>query len=350
MVEPVRLNSPEQGEVKVRLLATAICQSDIHLIRGKVPGTHPLIAGHEGCGIVEEVGDNVDRVCEGDRVVVSIARSCGACRACINGTPHLCASDHVLDTSARRFNQRGDAIWPGLKTAAFAESTVIDQSQVVPIPEEVPAECAALLGCGVITGIGAVLRTAKIEVGSRVAIIGAGGVGLNSIQAARIAGAELILAIDIDDAKLRVAETFGANLSLNARKVDIVHSVHELTESKGVDYVFVTVGNTEAMAQSLNLLRRGGTSVIVGIPPQDARLTYHVTPFVERGQTLIGSNWGSTRLQIDIPQLVNFYLQGRLKLRELITDRFPLRHINRAVTAMEQGQAIRNVIDFQLAP
>jgi S-(hydroxymethyl)glutathione dehydrogenase/alcohol dehydrogenase len=202
VVEDIEIDPPKTGEVKVRMVATAICHSDLHVIQGEWGGELPVVAGHEGAGIVEDIGPGVNLVHKGDHVVVSLLRSCGRCESCATGAPHLCEGEFTLNSESRLHNRQGQSIRHGLNTAAFAEYVVVDQSQLAPVPKEMPLESAALIACGVITGYGAVVNRAQVEPGSSVVVIGVGGVGLNSIQGARLAGAHPIIAIDLLDSNL----------------------------------------------------------------------------------------------------------------------------------------------------
>ena len=346
VVEEVDLEPPRGGEVNVRIAACGICHSDVHMIRGEWGGKLPLVAGHEGAGIVEAVGAGVTSVKPGDHVVVSLLRSCGRCAYCLTGTPYMCTGSFVSDTEGRLRNQRGERLRHGFGTATFAEYAIVDQSQVVPVPSDLPLDCAALLACGVITGLGAVVNTAQIPVGSSVVVIGTGGVGLNAIQGAVLSGAATIIAVDRLDSKLQAARAFGATHTVNVNERDAADAVRELTSKRGAEYVFVTVGSTAAVAQGLRMIGKLGTLVIVGIPEQDATIPLTVDDMVFKGSRIIGSNMGSTRLSVDVPQLVELYRQGRLKLDELITARYPLERINEAIESMERGEALRNVITF----
>jgi Zn-dependent alcohol dehydrogenase len=344
VVEEVDLEPPRAGEVNVRIAACGICHSDVHMIRGEWGGDLPLVAGHEGAGIVEAVGAGVTSVTPGDHVVVSLLRSCGRCAYCLTGAPYMCAGSFASDTEGRLRNQRGERLRHGFGTATFAEYAIVDQSQVVPVPSDLPLDCAALLACGVITGLGAVVNTAQIPVGSSVVVIGTGGVGLNAIQGAVLSGAATIIAVDRLDSKLQAARAFGATHTVNADERDAADAVRELTSKRGAEYVFVTVGSTAAVAQGLRMIGKLGTLVIVGIPEQDATIPLTVDTMVFKGSRIIGSNMGSTRLSVDVPQLVKLYRQGRLKLDELITARYPLERINEAIESMERGEALRKVI------
>jgi Zn-dependent alcohol dehydrogenase len=349
VVEDVDLDPPQKGEVRVRLAATAICHSDVHLVRGDWGdwgGTPPLVAGHEAAGVIEEVGEGVTLAQPGDRVVVSLLRACGRCFYCATGSPHLCEGTFALASESRLRNRRGERLRHGIRTAAFAEHVVVDQSQVVPLAPDMPLDRAALLACGVITGFGAVVHTARVEPGSSVVVIGAGGVGLNAIQGAAFAGAHPIIAVDVLGAKLQAAQMFGATHAVNAQQPDTVRVVRAIAAGRGADYAFVTVGSPAAVAQGLGMIRRGGALVIVGMPGREAAVQLPIGDFVYDGQRLLGSHMGSARLSVDVPRLVELYRRGKLKLDELITARYPLERINEAIEAMERGEALRNVIVF----
>jgi Zn-dependent alcohol dehydrogenase len=345
-VEEVEIDPPRQGEVKIRLAATAICHSDVHRIRGEWGGDLPLVVGHEAAGIVEAVGENVTLAQPGDAVVVSLLRSCGRCVYCMTGSLNLCEGIFALDTESRLRNQRGEPLYHGIKTAAFAEHTIVDQSQVVQVPADMPLDRASLLACGVITGLGAVVNTARVRPGQSVVVIGAGGVGINAIQGAALVGAHPIVAVDRLDTKLAAAQQFGATHSINAAQHDLSAAVHDLTAGRGADYAFVTVGSPTAVAQALTLVRPAGTVVLVGIPSAGATIPLPIGDIVRNERRVIGSFMGSTRLRQDVPRLVELYRHGRLKLDELITARYPLERINEAIAAMETGEALRNVIVF----
>jgi len=346
VVEEVEIDPPQTGEVKVKIAACAICHSDVHLIRGAWGGETPVVAGHEAAGIITEVGAGVASVRPGDRVVVSLLRSCGRCFYCTIGRPYNCEGEFPLNRESRLRNKDGVALLHGIRTAGFAEYTIVDQTQVVKVPEDVPFDRACLLACGVVTGLGAVTNTAQVEAGSSVVVIGVGGVGLNSVQGAVLSGAAKIIAVDVLDHKLKAAQLFGATHIINARRQDAIPAVLELTEGRGADYAFVTVGSSTVITQASRMIRRGGTTVVVGMPPNDdvefTLNAHHLT----WGRTVMGSFMGSTRLSVDVPRLVELYQQGRLKLDELITASYPLERINEAIESMERGEALRNVIVF----
>jgi S-(hydroxymethyl)glutathione dehydrogenase/alcohol dehydrogenase len=345
-VEEVTLDPPQRGEVRVRIAAVAVCHSDVHRIRGDWKGRLPIVVGHEAAGVVELVGMGVRGVQPGDRVAVSMLRSCGRCFQCVSGASHLCEGEFAIGAESRLHNMAGVALLHGLNTAAFAEAVVVDQSQVVRLPDALPLDRAALLACGVLTGVGAVIHTARIRPGANVVVIGTGGVGLNAVQGAALAGANQIIALDILDQKLATATVFGATAMINAANEDARQRVRDLTGGRGADDVLVTVGNAQAITQGLSLLRPGGTATIVGLPQRDALAQFSAFDLASKGQRMLGSYMGSSRLGIDVPWLANLYLQGRLKVDELITARYTLDRINDAIESMVRGEALRNVIMF----
>ena len=346
VVGEVTLDPPKWGEVKIRVAATAICHSDIHRMRGDWEGEPPVILGHETAGIVEEIGPGVTMVQSGDRVIVSLLRSCGRCEYCQTGEPNLCNGDFALNTEHRIHDMQGTPIFQGIRVAGFAEYAVVDQSQLAVVPDEMSLDTASLLACGVITGYGAAVNTAQVTSGSTVVVIGTGGVGLNAVQGAAIAGARRVIAIDVLANKLDAAVEFGATDVINASEVDAAEALREITNGRKADFVLVTVGSGPAIEQSFKLVRNGGTIVIAGIPALSAKVALSARPFVVTGGRLLGSFMGSTRLQVDIPKLIEHYERGNLLLDELITGRYPLEEINEAIASMERGEALRNVIVF----
>ena len=251
VIKEIEIDPPHAGEVKVTLSACAICHSDIHYLEGAWGGTLPAVYGHEAAGVVEKVGPGVTTVAPGDHVVVSLLRSCGHCHFCNRDEPYMCEATFALDTESRLRTRGGVPIHQDLRTAAFAEAVVVEQSQVVLIPADISFDSASLLACGVITELGAVTNTAKVEAGSSVIVIGTGGVGLNSVQGALQSGANPIVAVDVSDAKLEAATAFGATHTINSLKQDLWQGVRDITDGYGADYVFITVGSREALELSL---------------------------------------------------------------------------------------------------
>lgn len=345
VVEELDMDPPQRGEVKVRLAATAVCHSDIHFISGDLGGKLPFVPGHEAAGYIEELGEGVTSVKPGDAVVVSLLRSCGQCLYCKTGRPNMCDATWPLDTESRLRNKRGEVVAHGVRTAAFAEYTIVDKSQVVKLPKEMPLDRACLLACGVITGFGAVVNRAQVKPLSSVVVVGIGGVGLNAIQGAAFSGAYPIIAVDMLDSKLEVARTFGATHTVNAAKEkDPVESVRQMTSGLGADYVIVTVGSTPAIRQGFSMSGRRGMTVIVGLATESPVIS--PMELIDGEKILTGSFMGTTNLSVDVPKLVALYQAGQLKLDELITARYPLDQINTAIESLLKGESLRNIIVF----
>ena len=345
-IETIEVAEPNAGEVMVAIKACAICHSDIFYAEGAWGGVLPAVYGHEAAGVVVKIGAGVRNVAVGDHVVVTLVRSCGECPCCAKGYHGSCESTFPLDANSPLKDADGNAIVHGLRTGAFAEKVVVDASQVVAIDKSVPMESASLLACGVITGLGAVTNTAKIESGSDVIIIGTGGVGLNAVQGAALSGARSIIALDLAEDKLEAALQFGATNGLRADAEDLVDKVRSLTNGRGADYVFVTVGAKKAFDQSYDLLAPGGALVIVGMPPVGVTSEFDILALADETKRILGSKMGSSNIHVDLPRLVEMYKQGRLKLDELVTGRYPLDQINEAIAAVNRGEALRNVIIF----
>ncbi|MGN6378897.1 MAG: Zn-dependent alcohol dehydrogenase [Gaiellales bacterium] len=345
-IEDVELAAPGVGELVVDLRACAICHSDISLAAGAWGGRLPAVYGHEASGVVGAVGPGVPGLAEGDRVVVTLIRSCGVCYFCTRGQQVLCEAGFRLDVEPALRAADGTPIEQGLRTAAFAERVLVHASQVAAIPDDVAFEAAALLGCAVITGVGAVFNTAALRPGSSAVVIGAGGVGLNTVQGAALAGAHPVVAVDVSDAKLDAARRFGATHAVNAGQADPAAAVAGLTGGRRADYVFVTVGVASAVEQGLSLARRGGTVVVVGMPPEGDRASFEPTWLAHDGQRILGTKMGGARVAADVPGLVELYRAGRLRLDELVTGRYPLAGINEAIDEVVRGDALRNVIVY----
>jgi len=344
-VEEIAVADPAAAEVRVNISVCAICHSDIHFAAGAWGGDVPVIFGHEAAGVVESVGVGVTSVAPGDRVIVGLLRTCGACFYCVRGEDNLCVG--VFDQPSPFTGTDGRPIARGLKTGAFAEQTVVHESQVVQVPDDVPLAPAALLACGVLTGFGAVSNTAAMPSGSTAAVIGVGGVGLGAVQAAVQAGSTRIVAIDVVDEKLEIAEQFGATHSINGSVADPAGLLGDLTDGVGPDYVFVTVGAKPAIDQALSMVRPGGTVVLVGMPPLGVMTEFETVMFSDRSQRIIGSKMGSARMSVDVPRLIELYRAGSLHLDEMISNRYGIEQINEAVAEVERGSVIRNVISFE---
>jgi Zn-dependent alcohol dehydrogenase len=345
-LEQVDVRPPRGREVAVDLAACAICHSDIHYADGAWGGSLPSVFGHEAAGVVEEIGAGVEGLQIGDHVVVTLIRSCGQCFYCADGDEVLCEGAFSLDGAGPISAADGSPITQGLRTGAFAEQVVVDPSQVVVIPKNIPFDSASLLACGVLTGLGAVVNTARVQAGSKVVVIGTGGVGLNSIQGAALSECSRIIAIDISDEKLAAARSFGATHGINSTREDAASAVRALTDGRGADYVFVTVGVKAVIEQGFGLIRKGGTLVLVGMTATGEVAGFEPLTVANDCQVVLGSKMGSSRIRSDIPKLVALYQQGRLKLDELVSGRYPLEQINEAIASVNRGEALRNVIVF----
>jgi Zn-dependent alcohol dehydrogenase len=313
-------------------------------MQGAWGGALPAVYGHEAAGIVESVGAGVTGFAVGDPVVVTLIRSCGSCAACSEGRPVFCETS--FDAPTPIHSASGEALVQGMAVGAFAEHVVVHHSQAVVIPADIALDAASLIACGVITGMGAVINTADVRPGQSVVVIGAGGVGLNSVQGARLAGADPIIAIDLSESKLKAARAFGATHAINAAANDVVAAVAALTGGRRADFVLVTVGAKSAIEQALGLMRRAGAVVIVGMPASGVMNTFDAGSLAADGQRIMGSKMGSARIRVDIPRIVSLYREGRVKLDALISGRYRLEDINEAVASVVAGAALRNVIVF----
>ena len=355
-IEDADLDPPGAGEVLVEIKSAGVCHSDLHPARDDWPMRTPLVLGHEGAGIVREVGPGVSRVKRDDRVVLCWAPACGACPPCASGQAILC--DRLDRTTFRnrlpsgtvRLHARGQDLGHFLGTACFAEYAVVSEDGAVvvgPENDDVPFDALASLGCAVVTGVGAVLAAGRVPRGARIAVIGTGGVGLNVIQGAVIAGCERIIAVDRHRAPLQFAKTFGATDLVDATTAagPLFSSViRDLTAGRGADFVFDTVGTPQTLSDAVAATRKGGTVVLTGLSRLDAQGTVSMFPFVMQEKRLLGSVYGSGRPTEDIKRLVGWYREGQLKLRELVQRTYPLDHINDALAALAGAEGARGVV------
>jgi len=341
-IEDVILRAPEMGEVEVTLEACAICHSDIAFIDGGWGGTLPAVYGHEAAGRISALGEGVQGYAVGDPVLVTLVRSCGACAPCSGGSPVSCESPTPMQGPITLPD--GSPVEQAMACGAFAEKVVVQPSQIVPIPEDMAMDVASLLSCGVITGVGAVVNSAELRPGQTAVVIGAGGVGLNAIQGARIAGAAKIIAIDMLEEKLDVAMEFGATHGILASSEKPWKQISKLTGGHMADAVFVTVGAIPAYESAPRYLSRKGKMVMVGMPHSGANASYEPVVIAALGQSMIGTKMGDVVLRRDIPWLIDLYQQGRLKLDELISGRWSLDQINEAIADTKTGAARRNVV------
>lgn len=342
-VEELELAAPGPGQVAVRIDAVAICQSDVAAAAGAWGGPLPTVFGHEAAGTVTAIGPGVVDLGPGTRVLVTLIRACGACPACSSGVPTSC--DHAFEDFASPLRDAaGMPVAQGMATAAFAEAVVVDRSQLVRLPLDVPPEAACLLACGVLTGVGAVVNVAKVPPGATVAVVGAGGVGLNAIQGAALAGAGRIIAIDPMPAKREAARRFGATDAVEAEGA--AAAVRALTYGRGVDFAFVAVGAPAAIEEAARLLATRGSLVIVGLAPSGSAVRLDPTVLAARNLRVLGARMGQAVIARDVPWLIEAWRSGRLKLEALVTGRFRLEEINEAIAATREGAALRNVVVF----
>lgn len=346
-IEPINLDAPRAGEVRVALKACAICHSDISFADGAWGGALPAIYGHEASGIIETVGPDVQGYKLGDRVIATLIRHCGTCHYCANGHEVLCETDFPLNQrNAITSNATGETRHQAMNVGAFAQAIIVDQSQLHPIPDTMPFDIASLLACGVITGFGAVNNAVELKPEHHAIIIGCGGVGLNSVQAAALKGAKSVIAMDLAEDKFTTAKKFGATHTINPTNPDAVAQIMDITGGRGADLVFVTVGAKRAIEGAFDYITKTGTVVIVGMPASDVTTSFDPATLAAWSQRIIGTKMGETIMHEDLPQLIALYEEGKLKLDELISARFPLEQINEAMDGVRNGTALRNVIIF----
>ena len=350
VIETVDLQEPQEGEVLVKVAAAGVCHSDFHIMKGEWAWPMPAILGPEGAGIVERVGPGVTRVKPGQSVILNFRANCGTCRYCIIGRPVLCngagGQRHTLFDGTSRLSKNGETIHHMARTSCFSEYTVVPESGAVPVRSDMPLDKACLVGCAVMTGVGAVTNTAHIEAGSIVAVIGCGGVGLNSVQGAALAGASQIVAIDMLDNKLDYARQFGATDVVNAGNGDAVARVKEIT-SGGVDYAFEAIGNSHTIRQAYEMLAPGGLAVVVGMAPEDDEVSINALSLPRTECGIIGSWYGGARPWVDLPKIAALYLSGRLQIDPMISRTYPLEEINVAYDALAAGEVARSIILFE---
>lgn len=345
-IEEIQIDKPGPYEVLTRTAASGICHSDLHVIEGGIPMPTPCVLGHEPAGIVEAVGSEVTDFKPGDHVIGCLNAWCGKCNYCLTGRPHLCMPPEMLARldGSSRLTKDGDPIMQ-FALSSFAEQMLTHERSLVKIRDDMPLDRASLIGCGVTTGIGAALRTAKVEPGAVCAVIGCGGVGLSTLQGCRIAGASRIIAVDTMDWKLELARELGATDVINASNGDPVAQVQELTGG-GVDYAFECIGLKPTIQQAVGMAAKGGAAVLVGVLAVTETVELSAADITLQEKRILGSFMGSNAFRRDMPQYVDYYLDGRLRLDEMISKRIPLEEINPAFDAMKAGEVARSVIVF----
>ncbi len=345
-IEDIGIAKPGRREVLIRTAATGLCHSDLHIIEGKYPGPVPAVLGHECSGVVEAVGEDVSYVQPGDHVITCLSVFCGHCEFCLSGHMSICNTPEIRfpPGPSKRLDWRGKPLNQILNLSGFAEQMLVHEHALVKITPEMPMDRAALIGCAVMTGYGAIVHTAKVEPGSTVAVMGCGGIGLAAVNAAQIAGAARIIAIDMDAGKLALAREFGATDTLDASLGDVAKRVVEMTGG-GVPYSFECIGLKQTAEDCFAMLRPGGTATVIGMLPYGTKIELNGLDLL-RERRIQGSVMGSNRFRTDMPRLIQFYQQGRLHLDRMISGHIKLEQINEGFAAMKKGGMARHVIQF----
>ena len=349
-VEKVTLDEPQTNEVLVKLVASGVCHSDLHFLKGEMPAPTPVVPGHEGAGIVEKVGPGVTTLQPGDHVVMMVSFSCGKCRFCAEGRPTQCLENLPIMSMATlpgghtRLHKGDQTLHHLFGLASFAEYAVVHERSCVKVRDDAPLDVACLLGCGVSTGLGAAINTTGLRPGESIAVFGCGGVGLSAIMGAKLAGAGTIIAVDALSSKLKMAKKLGADVTINVKRQEPVGKIMELTGG-GADYALECIGNVNVMAQAFAAIRFGGTFVVVGMAPLGTIITAAPFEFL-LGKTMTGTVQGDIRPSVDIPRFIDLYMNGKLPIDKLISHTYTLGQVNEAFEALERGEVIRSVIKF----
>jgi S-(hydroxymethyl)glutathione dehydrogenase/alcohol dehydrogenase len=347
VIDDVQVGAVGPREVLVRTVAAGLCHSDLHFMEGKYPWPTPTVLGHESAGVVEEVGREVTYLRPGDHVISCISGFCGTCGYCLSGRPHLCDKDGLACDPAGppRLSRNGEPLSQFMDLSSFAEQLLVHENLLVKIRPDMPLDKAALIGCGVTTGVGAVINTAQVRPGEQVVVIGCGGIGLNAIQAAALVGAGRVVAVDRVASKLELAEEFGATDTVDASTVDPVMAVHEVTGG-GADHAFEAIGLKATAEQAFMMLRKGGTATVIGMVPFGQKVEIDGFQLLME-KKLQGTNMGSNRFRVDMPQYIDWYLAGKLKLDELVSAVMPLEKINDGFAALREGEVARQLVTFE---
>ncbi len=351
-IEEITLDPPQAGEVLVRMLAAGVCHSDLHTYLGELRVMPPLVLGHEGAGIVEEVGSEVTRVAPGDYVMINWLPADGTCRACLRGDQHLCErlqettfAGMLLDGTTRLHTDDGVDLKHYLTASTMSTRMVYMEDAVIPMPTDVPAEVVAITGCAVATGIGTVVNSVRAEPGSSAAVIGCGGIGLSMIQGSKLSGCHPIIALDLVDGRLEIAGQLGATHTINSARVEATGAVHDLT-GPGADYAFDSVGSEVTINQALELIRPGGTVGVAGLHSARAEVAIPAGPLVLQAKTLRGAFGGSLKPRQDLPRLIELFRAGLLQTDQMITHRYRLEELRQAFADMQAGRGAKSVIVF----
>ncbi len=349
VIENLSIDKPGPGEVLIQVVGAGLCHSDLHFMEGLFRTNLPMVMGHESAGIVQAVGADVSYVKPGDHVVACLSIFCGQCQQCLSGHPYRCsnsrATSRAKDAPSRLTRADGTPVDQMARLGGFAEEMLVHQNGIVKVTEDMPLDKACLIGCGVTTGFGAAVRTAKVEVGSTVCVIGAGGIGLSAVQGARVAGANKIIVVDLSASKLETARIMGATHFVNASEVeDVVAAVRELSGG-GVDYSFEAIGRAQTVRQAFDMLNVGGTATVIGMVPSKDVVELRGIDFLQE-KKIQGSMMGSNQFRTDIPRMIDMYLSGRLLLDEMVSKTIALEEINEGYELMKAGEVARTVITF----
>lgn len=350
-VTEIDVADPKQGEVTVEISAAGICHSDLSMVAGKIGQPLPAVPGHEATGIIRAVGPGVTSVEEGDHVVLVYRPYCGQCFQCVRGRPTLCPAASqmrvtgFLGDGTSRFSHKGTELFHFSAVSAFSELTVVPENGVVAIDRELPLDVLSVVGCAVLTGYGAVVNAADLRPGEAAAVLGCGGVGLNAVQACRISGANPIIAIDHSDSALALAREFGATETVNPTEVDAVEAVRDLSGG-GVDFVFEAVGGEGLIEMSLELLRPGGSVIVIGVPSADLTASFSPGRLLGEEKSIVGSLSGSAKPRFDIPRVLDLWQAGALQIDQLVTHRYPLAEINDGFAALANGLEGRAILEL----
>jgi len=344
IVDDIEIGPPGPGEVTVQIMATGVCHSDLHAMQGSLPQTAPFVPGHEGAGVITEVGEGVTGLAVGDHVVVAWSPPCGKCNNCVERKqPHLCVMIQFAIAGVPRFTRNGERVYGMAGTGTFAEYLTVPQEAAVKIDDDIPFEIASLIGCGVSTGVGAAINTAKVEPGAKVVVFGCGGVGIAAIQGAHVAGAAIIVAVDLNEDKLELAKKFGA--THGCKPDDLAALQAELT-GDGFDYAFEAIGLPVTMRAAYDAVRRGGTACVIGVGGMDQNVSFNGFEIFFSEKNFMGSYYGSVDVRSDFHRLLALWKSGQLDLDGMITNRMKIDDINDAFDIMKRGEAIRTVITF----
>jgi S-(hydroxymethyl)glutathione dehydrogenase / alcohol dehydrogenase len=340
---------PGNGEVLVRYVASGVCHSDLHVMQGLMAHPTPVVLGHEGSGVVEAIGSGVTGIQVGDHVLTSYVPSCGRCPWCVVGRPNMCdlrdQPRHLMHDGTARFRKGTDDVYHFLQVSSYAEKAVLPEQNVVPIRKDAPLDVVCLVSCGVMTGAGAVINRARVTPGSNVVVFGCGGVGLNAVQAAALMGAGKVIAVDVFDHKLDWSREFGATHTINARTTDAVARIKEICGRGGADYAIEAIGGASTIEQAFHSVHRGGTVVVIGVSPDGTKISIDPQMLLQE-RILTGTSFGSSRQKVDLPMIVDLFMDGRYKLRELISRQVGLDELNQAYDALQRGEVRRSVVVY----